>query len=302
MTQNNVQLQDGNGQLAGLRNIIINGAMQIWQRGVGQTGIVGYGSCDRFRTSHATVSITRTSPSSESFPSPYACDVTPTDGSEFITSVELPIGSRQQPLVVGSTWTLSFYTDSIEGITGYFEFRDDSNLLGTGVMVDTYGEADLIPGETIGSLTRYSYTFTIGATALASNICMKVAFGGPASGWSRIFSCVQLEPGVVATPFEIRANGLEQALCERYYQQSPWYLSGGQGYAGEVISQNRSMLTTMRAQPATTINVGSTTGAMTATDASVDASEKDYLIKTTAFSQLNVNGTAIGGVTFDAEL
>ena len=71
--------------------------------------------------------------------------------------------------------------------------------------------------------TTYQATFNAGANA-ANGIAIEFTVGAQTSGTWKITG-VQLEAGIVATPFERKLFGYEQLLCQRYYYQ--WQAASG---------------------------------------------------------------------------
>ena len=78
--------------------------------------------------------------------------------------------------------------------------------------------------------TTYQATFNAGANA-ANGIAIEFTVGAQTSGTWKITG-VQLEAGVVATPFERRSYGQEYTLCQRYCQSR----LGSQGSSGATVN------------------------------------------------------------------
>jgi hypothetical protein len=107
-----------------------------------------------------------------------------------------------------------------------------------------------ISGKTLGSngdhSTQLEIFYSSGSTnnAVAGNI-------GVQSGTIKIWG-VQLEVGAAATPLEIRDQGVELALCQRFYQTSQMFAIGYNASTGNIFG-TYLLPTTMRATPSTTI-------------------------------------------------
>ena len=113
-------------QIGGRRNLIINGAMQVAQRGTSQSSITssGYYNIDRFRTALNTGTVTTSQstdvPTGEGFSKSFKVDVTTADtslsGTNFLHVQQAIEGQNLQGLAYGTsgakTITLSFFVRS----------------------------------------------------------------------------------------------------------------------------------------------------------------------------------------------
>ena len=133
-----------NSQIGGRRNIIINGAMNVAQRGTSQTGITataneGYVTVDRFScagSSHAGVlTMTQTADGPSGFANCIKLDCTTADtsiaaGEYFVLAYHME-GQDLQQLKKGTsdaeTVTVSFYVKGNASATYTCEFRDVEN-------------------------------------------------------------------------------------------------------------------------------------------------------------------------------
>ena len=241
------------GQLAGLRNRIINGDMGISRRNAGSaysipSGALAY-TVDRWYVYSAgsTLTAQRISFSHNGF-----YDALRITGSAGNTSGSV-VGQRIEAVncrdMAGKTVTVSFYAASSGSVamsvnTGYCATTDNWGSAITLVNYTTFATTSLY--------TLYSATFAVPAAATNG---LKVEFGWPAglaSGTVDIFG-VQLEVGSQATPFERRPRGLELALCQRYYY-TPKGTYVHQGY-GTVNSNTNTQIyfpVEMRAVPTIT--------------------------------------------------
>ena len=234
------------------RNVIINGAMEIAQRGTSALTVSGSYPVDRFYISHnsdGAFSTVRDSESPNGFT--YSTKVTTTTadasltGSQRLLFVQTLEGQNVSFLDFGSasakSITLSFWVRS--SVIGTF-----SGSIANGVANRAYpfdyniSSADTweyktitIPGDTTGTWATDNSTgmqliFSLGiASGYAGTAGAWVGsqLWGSTSGTANILGTlnatwyitgVQLEVGSVATPFEHRSYGDELARCQRYYQ------------------------------------------------------------------------------------
>ena len=224
---------------AGRRNLLINGAMQVWQRGTVFSG-AGLYLADRWYSDN-----TGGGNSGQSTDAPddfaYSFKATPSGSSNavFRQAIELPAAGVGGIFRSGNSFTLSFYlkSDSAgEPINIYVA----SGTVVTGTT--TVHVNDTATGfVTSTSWTRYTYTFEckdVGATDTCLNV---VPYVLSPSDYVYITG-VQLELGKVATPFEHRSYGEELALCQRFYEQSNPTLSGSDGKPTFVASTGSNFL------------------------------------------------------------
>ena len=268
---NTIKKADGTGSLAipaesgtvvttaspslGRRNLIINGAMQVAQRGTSSTGVTGGGlfTVDRFRwasNGEETVTLSQSIDAPDGFANSFKVEVTTADSTLEVNdraAVETRLeGQNLQQLKFGSasaeSFTISFWVKS--------SVAADYNL-----HIASEGfSRDITSAYTINSANTWEYkTITfVGDTATAiandnteglrlefhihagstytstdSTSWGSYADGRRAYGHTASFigtlnatwqiTGVQLEVGSVATPFEHRSYGEELALCQRYF-------------------------------------------------------------------------------------
>jgi len=236
------------GPLAGTRNLIINGGMDIWQRGTSQTTSGSYGA-DRFWMANAA-SATRSTDAPDGFT--YSTKLTYSASDMALGQpIELPATGEQGQLVAGTTLTLSYYakvSSGTEGIVTSINFRDDK-FSGSNQVSFTSSN----PNATwTTNWARYQHQFTI-PTVAGTNVLAGLEIAG--IGKDAFITGVQLEPGSVATPFERRPIGTELALCQRYYQVSATAFAGRSSVAGaNFVESASSFKVDMRTAPTCTIN------------------------------------------------
>ena len=268
-------------QYAGARNLIINGAMQVWQRGISQSSN-NYSSVDRwtfYAGSGMSVSQSTDVPSEFT----YSCSFAGTgDQSGLQTRLEGQNCAR----LVGKDITVSFYLKQTTGA-------------GAGAIVvalkyantlDDFSSTTYIGQPTVDTTSdwaRYEVTFT-NLPAQAANGLM-LNFKSPSSG-SVVFltTGVQLEVGETATPFEHRSYADELARCQRFYYDTVQSISiyvTANGFYGVPVTHPVEM----RASPSGTISGGSIASGTTAAVPYIN--ERAF--------RFTLQSTGTGGVYYD---
>lgn len=256
-------ITDGAGALSwaapyGNRNLIINGAMQVAQRGTSFTAS-GF-SLDRWyhQLSGGTSTTTQ-----ETFAlgsevagcSKYLKQATSTgnDYCGLVYKVE-DVKSIHQGKA-----TFSFYAKGTNPAGGSYTVRIGRINTGT-----TFFDTPLNSTVTLtSSWQRFVYTFDVasfsGMGTIDNTSHVYISIHQPASdagtaAWELNLTGVQLELGEQATPFEHRSFGDELTRCQRYYQSIDYYYDyGSTSSAGNVFYYtNFSFPVTMRATPTMT--------------------------------------------------
>ena len=250
-----------NSQIGGRRNIIINGAMQVAQRGTSFTleNASAKYPIDRFfvqdvnsSAGEATVSQSTTAPTD--FKNSLKIDVTTADtslaaGDQYKIEYRIE-GQDIAHLNFGTssaqTVTLSFYIRSNKtGNTSVALLNSDNNrayvatftidsantwerkeitIAGdqSGTWLDTNGIGLRLRWGSFGSTAQTSSVNQWQANQVMSTNSSPINFFDSTDN-ELYLTGVQLEVGEQATPFEHRSFGEELALCQRYYQK----ISGG---------------------------------------------------------------------------
>jgi hypothetical protein len=264
--RNLANLLDSNGDVVsgaldsqpqlGRRNLIINGAMQVAQRGTSVTGVTstGYRTCDRWLphlSSMGTYTISQESSGGPSgFPKSHKMLVTTSASPATSNAARLYYSAEGQDLqgVMKGTadakpLTLSFWVKSNKTGTGQVNLIDNDNSRNvnktyTISSANTWEYKTIIfPADTTGALDNDNASslsvmffldggtnFTTGSvtetwhSGVSANLGAgnTLAIAGAVNNYFEITG-VQLEVGSVATPFEHRSYGEELALCQRYY-------------------------------------------------------------------------------------
>lgn len=242
------------GQIAGMRNKIINGKMEIAQRGTSfpstSTATPGRYGVDRFTQDQAghsavyTISQQADAPADNEFQYSLRYAVTTADASiaagDVLTCTHRIEGFNVRDLI-GRTFTVSFRVRSSK--TGIHCFAlGNSGSDRSYVAEYTINAANTWETKTItvpgGLITAGTWDWTNGVGlvvrwALAAGSTFQTTAGAWQTGnflatanqvncldtIGNIFAItgVQLEVGSVATPFEHRPFGAELALCQRYF-------------------------------------------------------------------------------------
>ena len=265
------------GQIGGTRNKIINGAMQVAQRGTNFAG--GTANADDAYTLDRWYIL---SEGSDSADVDQIADSPDTGGKCIRLDVETTgekfgiaqiVEAVNCTGLIGNTVTLSFAAkvsdariDTIKaGIVAWSGTADTV----TSDIVSSWG-ADgttptLIANATfentpadLGVTTSWA-TYTVTANVDTASTANLIVFiwsddaTNPLAGDFLYITNVQLELGDTATPFEHRSYGQELALCQRYYNSTiPHYLTY---YTSGSSIVSVDFQTTMRANP--TITIGS---------------------------------------------
>ena len=247
---------------AGRRNLIINGAMQVAQRGTSVTGITstGYRTVDRWRLALAVLG-TWTQSQADDAPEGFSsslkmlcttADANPGTGDYAVIQYKLE-GYDLQQLKYGtssaSDLTLSFWVKSNKTGVGSLEIInvDNSRSIYLSYTVDFANTWEYktvtISGDTISgpnndngtgleiawwlnsgsNFNSGSHTTSFAASSNLRRNASNLGVGVAVNDYFQITG-VQLEVGKVATPFEHRSYGEELAACQRYT-----YVIGGSG-------------------------------------------------------------------------
>ena len=243
------------------RNVVINGAMQVAQRGTSTAGVTtaGYYSADRFQLASVlgtqTVSQDTDAPTGSGFRNSFKLLTTTANASPSAATAMLIAqymeGQNVQRFLKGTSsakqFALSFWVKS--NVTGTYvaELVDSDNGRSVSLSYSITAPATwekktiIFPADTTGvlnndnggSLDLYWWqgagsNFTSGtlqttwATTVSANRAVgQVNVAATLNNYWQVTG-VQLEAGAVATPFEFEDIGTTLAKCLRYY----WRVSG----------------------------------------------------------------------------
>jgi hypothetical protein len=263
LTQVDQGLLSSTAQYTGFKNRIINGQMQIAQRGTGTTTVTanGYYSCDRWNTlqnASSKYSVGQSSIAPAGFTksllltslSAYTVGAAEQfifrQGIEGVNTADLGWGAAGASTVTVSFWVRS----SLTGSFGAALYNNDGNrsypfsytissantweqktvtIAGdtTGTWLTDSSGAGIYVSFSLGSGTTYSGTANTWAGAYYVQPTGSVSLVGT-NGATLYITGVQLEKGSTATSFDYRPYGTELALCQRYTLK---YNTDGLSYA-----------------------------------------------------------------------
>jgi len=249
-----------NSQIGGRRNMIINGAMNIAQRGTSETGVGaahGYFTCDRWGVYQGStagrLTMTQTADGPSGFANCMKLDCTTADTSiaagEFFILRQSLEGQDVQQLKYGTSdaekVTVSFYVKGNASAKYTCELQNSDN---TRTIAQTFDvttswsrvvltfNADTSQGfddDNAISLTMLLWLHAgsdyTGGTFVSNTWADTVTNERLGDSVTSFFDStdrtffitgVQLEVGSQATPFEHRSFGEELALCQRYFHFS----------------------------------------------------------------------------------
>ncbi len=283
----------GSGQAQGNRNIIINGAMQVAQRGDSTSATTNQYVCDRTQValnSAGTWDITQSSTSPDGFANSLKVDCTAANTSLSATSfmmIRQKIESQNlQHIAKGTSsakrLTLSFYIRSNKTGTYQVNLRDGENarLIGATYSIslaDTWEKKEItyaadtsgtLPDTNVEGIT-IEWWFVAGSNYVGGAVpsAWESSANTDRNAGSSInladstsnelyITGVQLEVGEQATPFEHRSYGDELAKCQRYYEGGG--LNNPISWSGDVTNGNtywdvRAFMVEKRAAPTVTV-------------------------------------------------
>jgi hypothetical protein len=292
--------QIGSASQMGIRNRLINGNMNINQRGytgtVGSTGATY--TLDRwvsYNSQASKVSVqTNGSPAAPAGFANYlaatslsAYSITSSDYFGIYQAIEgnnfcdLNFGTANAKTVTVSFWVYSSLTGTFGGSLQNYAQSRSYPFSYTIISANTWQKVSvIIPGDTGGTWVGQS---NAGAAYLFFGLGMGSTVSGTPGTWASAnymsatgatsvvgtnyatfyITGVQLEAGSVATPFDFRLYGKELLMCQRYYSTGNYPLMRNFTGATIAVETSVSLPATMRTTPTITASVGSVETAYT---------------------------------------
>ena len=247
-------------------NLLINGNMEIAQRGSSQT-TAGYGSIDRFVLSLSGATATM---SQESF----TIGQTDVAGSDKYLKLDVTTGNNNSGIyyrveakdafpAINKQVTLSYYakgTSPTNGLEVAIAWYDGSTL-------SSYASTTVTLTST---WTKYTHTFDVpsisGLTLTNAAAFLELHWGQAdtdtgTAAYEVNLAQAKLEIGDTAPPFEHRSYADQLQACQRYYYRhtSLTYFDGNSGNS-TVARGGAKYAVTMRSVPTIVVNSGSNLG------------------------------------------
>jgi hypothetical protein len=200
------------GNSLGFKNVVINGAFDIWQRRTSGSTAASF-VADRWilnsnNTSHAR---------SSDVPTGFKYSLLMTGTSAENAQATQKIESLNCNALVGKPITISFWAKSTAGSTTLGVYASHPTATDNFTSTTAIGSTSFALTST---WTRYSFVLTTSAPAGTANGIQLGLFRSGTESSTTYITGVQLEDSSVATPFEFRPSTVELILCQRYYEKS----------------------------------------------------------------------------------
>jgi hypothetical protein len=255
---NAVNIAQGGSNNVTMRNRIINGSMQVAQRGnvVLSANGATYGGPDRFILTvggFSTVSVIALQAGAVFTGSPksYQIGNLLTTGGPGTVSIVQRIESANTYDLNSQPVTITLQVLQQTGAT-----LNAQLVLRKPTAVDNFTSVTLIAASALlpvadSTNTTLTFTTTLGAADATNGLQVDLLFPTvPATSSKQIYTAMwQLEAGTTASPFEQRLYGTELALCQRYYYQASPLRGIGVGGNLAVVRVKAPLPVTMRVAP-----------------------------------------------------
>jgi hypothetical protein len=256
---------------AGRKNLIINGGMQVAQRGTSATGLgasSGYFTLDRYNAISSTTGRFTMSQSTDApigFAKSMKVDCTTADTSiganEYAIFTQAVEAQDIQDMARGTSGakevTVSFYVKGNASTTYVCELQDEAGreLSKTFNVTTAWERVELtFPADTnVAAANTYDNTagiylyiwiqagsnFSSGTTPTTwadqsnANRCAGIGNFFSSTSNELYITGIQMEVGSVATDFEHRSYGEELSLCQRYFERFDYGGGGRSGLTGQ---------------------------------------------------------------------
>ena len=255
--------------IAGGRNVVINGGMDVWQRGTTSTSTAdGYLVADRWYAykSAGNTTLSRQTASLDNFT--YSLRFQRVSGATEVgvKALAYMLENTTTARLVNKTITLSFWAKSGANYSAASSSLSWTLVTGTGstdvnfLSTGYTGQANTGSGSVTltTSWQRFSVSISVpsGKTQMGFYFSYTPVGTAGANDWFEVTG-VQLEAGAVATPFEFEDAQVTLAKCQRYYCLHPLVSTDMSVASGVLMMTTICHPVTMRAAPTIT-QTGST--------------------------------------------
>jgi hypothetical protein len=295
------------GYFAAGKNLIINGGMDVWQRGTSSTGVNGYFTADRwYNGGGGTVTI------SQSTDVPTGVNVQ--YSQRWLTGASSSFGqyyyALEQAIVKplrGQSMVLSYYIKTAgshgNSINTEITYSNSTDALVSQTTGVTETGDVTYSASSVTSWTRKFIYFTVPADAVGLRFSI-LPDTVQASGVSQFLTGVQLEIGSVATTFA-RAGGTlqgELAACQRYYirfnaSSVYTFFCNGNAYNTTVATCILPLPVTLRTAPSSIETTGTASNYRLLNGATATACSAVPTLDQAATQSLAINFTVASGLT-----
>ena len=327
-----------NDQISGRRNIVINGAMKVAQRGTSETGVGaadGFFTCDRWGVyqggTAGRLTMTQDSSGPSGFANSLKLDCTTADTSiaagEYFAIYQRFEGQDVQQIKKGTSdaenITVSFYVKGNASATYAVELFDNDNTRQASqlfsVTTDWTRVVKTFTADTTGAFDddnaqSLQLNFWIHAGSNLTSGTLNQTFdsntnANRAVGISSFFDStdrtffltgVQIEVGSQATPFEHRSFGEELQLCKRYYNELSGGTSGTRLYSFNYNASYKGYLFYFPVKMRATPTVATSGNGSSGTESGI--SNQDYLFRYILAGVSDNTAYYLYDFSFDAEL
>jgi len=224
---NNIIAFDGGA--FGFKNKVINGAMNIWQRGTTFSNISAAYTADRMLVTRTNSAKENSISQSTLVPSgfQYSIKMTRTPSSTNFEQFQLryALETADSIPLQGNTVTLSFWAKAGANTSGTDVFAAllSSTTVDISPISNSFARmvrSAKVPSD-LTNWTKWTVSSPVPSTATQLGFGIGWTPAGTAGADDSLYiTGLQLEVGPTATPFEYRPIGTELALCQRYYQKT----------------------------------------------------------------------------------
>ena len=301
------------------RNFIINGAMQVWQRGTTSSNN-SYGA-DRWRGTSVTSQAQSTDVPNASFAYSNAASGSGGSAGGIGTPIELQVTGKSAPFKQNTKYTFSGYFKGTSGQKLQLRLRYRDGMFGANSQ-EILASTDIVTFDGTWQYVTKTVDFGSSVDVVGTSKCLELLLIHNTADATWYQTGCQFELGTEATPFEHRSFGDELARCQRYYYRhvngDNQFIGGGDMYTTSQLNANIDFPTAMRAFPSLVAASGTNYYIAYGAGTSTDVTNSWNLFKehtnaatiyvtptstVTAGSGMRViTSSASGSIAFDAEL